>query len=35
MLIASGLAVAGLIVLVMLLMWDPGRGYTSNDTTWP
>ena len=35
MLIASGLAVAGLTLLLMLLLWDPGTGYASQDTCWP
>jgi hypothetical protein len=35
MVIATGFALAGLIVLVTLLMWDPGEGYASQDTCWP
>ena len=35
MLIASGLAFAGLSVLLTLLMWDPSEGYASQETCWP
>jgi hypothetical protein len=35
MVIAAGLAVAGLIVAVVLTMWDPGKGYASQETSWP
>jgi hypothetical protein len=35
LLIASGFALAGLIVAVVLPMCDLGRGYASQETTWP
>jgi hypothetical protein len=35
MVVASGMAVVGLTVLLMLLMWDPSTGYASQDTCWP
>jgi hypothetical protein len=33
--IASGMAVVGLTLLLMLLMWDPATGYASQETCWP
>jgi len=35
LLIASGFALAGLIVAVVLPMWDLGKGYASQETCWP